>query len=78
MDAVELLLSDARGVYIPQNFCEIFDVAQWGLDPDSWAVETCLSGPETEFYWDAWDEILNKATYKKENCIGEYSLYPIS
>ena len=67
MQAVEILLSDARGVYIPANFVDGFDVTQWGLDPDSWAVKTCEgNNPCDEHYWDAWMEILDKAEYHKD------------
>lgn len=58
---VSLLLSDACGVFIPQIFCYDCVMDEWGLDPESWAVKTCLAGPETDGYWDAWEEILNKA-----------------
>lgn len=62
--AVVHLLSDARGVYIPQNFVELFDMEQWGLDPESWAVTTCAEGPEADGYWEAWDDVLRKAEYQ--------------
>ena len=74
MNAVIHLLNSARGVYIPQNFCEGFDLPSWGLDPESWAVKTCLSGPETDDYWDAWEEILNKAVCKDSDG-NEYTLH---
>ena len=67
MNAVEILLSDARGVYIPANFVDEFDVTQWGLDPESWAVQTLANEGEcSEHYWDAWIEILDKAEYRKD------------
>ena len=65
MNAVELLLSDARGVYIPRDFVEGFDLAEWGIDAESWGVQTCASGPEAEGYWDAWDKVLYRAEYRK-------------
>ena len=66
MDAVLHLLTDARGVYIPQNFVEMFDVKEWGLDPESWAIKACAEGPDNEEYWDAWDSILCNAKYSKD------------
>ena len=74
MNAVTHLLDSARGVYIPQNFCELFDLQSWSLDPESWAVKTCLSGHETDDYWDAWEEILNNAEYKDSEG-NEYRLH---
>jgi hypothetical protein len=35
LDAVEHLLSDARGQYIPRDFVACFDLIQWGIDPES-------------------------------------------
>ena len=63
--AVEILLSDARGIYIPKNFVEDFNLEQWHLDPDSWEVQTCQD-PDNLLYWDAWNEILCKAYYEKD------------
>ena len=66
MKAVEILLSDARGVYIPRDFVEGFDVTQWDFDEDSWAVLVCSAGPDDAQYWEAWEDILNAASYKKD------------
>lgn len=68
MEAVSILLSDARGIYIPRDFVQGFDVREWGLPkhPDDWAIEICASGPDTEDYWEAWDSILNEAKYCKD------------
>jgi hypothetical protein len=63
-DAVTLLLDGARGVYIPRDFCEDFNITMWNLDPESWEVQTCLAGPDVEDYWDAWEQILSHAEYR--------------
>ena len=68
MQAVELLLSDARGIYIPRDFVTDFDLEAWGLDPDGWAVEICKD-PEHEDYWEAWEQILWHATYTKDGYV---------
>jgi len=65
LDAVECLLSDARGQYIPRDFIANFDITQWGIDPESWAANTCAAGPDEDEYWDAWAEICDKAEYKE-------------
>lgn len=62
LDAVNLLLSDARGIYIPRDFVQGFDLQLWGIDPDSWAAKTCAN-PDNEGYWEAWDQILDTAFY---------------
>jgi len=53
----QLLLSDARGVYIPRDFAEGFDLVAWHIDFDV----SALSDPESELYWDTWERVLNNA-----------------
>ena len=60
MCGVKLLLSDLRGVYIPANFVECFDLNQWNID--SKYIER-LSSPDNEYYWDNWDLVLNNAKH---------------
>lgn len=70
---VQLLLSDARGVYIPRDFVQGFDVTKWGLDPESWAVVTC-NDPDAEGYWDAWSDICEEARHVDKDGI-EWTLW---
>ena len=56
---LELLLSDSRGVYIPRDF------AMYLQDMDNVTVEDkqiLSAGPDHEWYWETWDEVLQKAT----------------
>ena len=59
-----IILSDSHGVYIPQIFCEDVD-EEWaesrGVDYKD--VETCQAGPDHEWYWEAWESILNSCNY---------------
>ena len=57
---IKLLLSDARGVYIPQNFVECFDISNWGLTSED---VSDLLDKENEWYWEAWESVLNKAKH---------------
>ena len=34
MSGINLLLSDARGIYIPQNFYEGFNLSDWNITVD--------------------------------------------
>lgn len=69
-----LYLSDARGIYIPQNFFE-------GTKPDcisgvsDWARETCLAGPDAEGYWDAWNDAEQNARVTDPKTGTIYTLY---
>ena len=65
MSGVEILLSDSRGNYIPQHFCVDFDL--WLKDVEPEDIETCKAGPESEFYWDAWEQILKSAIFIDQN-----------
>jgi len=57
-----LLLSDSHGIYIPQMYCQgISKEEARELSLDWWAVETCQHGPGEEFYWEAWQSILDSA-----------------
>ena len=60
-DGLVLLLSDARGIYIPRDF---MDFENW-QGVTGWQREQ-LQDPENEFYWDAWSDVLNNATYEKD------------
>jgi hypothetical protein len=59
MDAVhsELLLDESRGIYIPRDFLENFDLDQWHIDKELKEY----SSPDHEYYWDNWHDVLNKA-----------------
>jgi hypothetical protein len=59
-----LILSDTNGIYIPQMFCVDVD--------EDWAklanvsmedVQICQSGPDHEWYWEAWTNILDNARF---------------
>ena len=60
MCGVQLLLSDSRGIYIPANFVECFNMQQWHIDEKY--IER-LSSPDNEWYWDNWDVVLNNAKH---------------
>lgn len=70
LDAVTLILSDARGQYIPRDFiCDDANeiarehCAAWGLTNENRAQWEDAADPESEGYWEAWDWILNHAVY---------------
>lgn len=58
---IQLLLTDARGVYIPRDFAECMDRdCVSGVSDDDWAI--LEAGPEHEHYWDVWTDVLDNAT----------------
>ena len=70
-DAVTLILSDARGIYIPRDFVTdnyneiaVDHCKAWRIKPDDAAI--LASGPDHEFYWETWDDVLSNAQYTDE------------
>ena len=59
-----IILSDSHGRYIPQIFCEDAD-EEWAqsVGVDYSDVETCQAGPDHEWYYEAWESILNSCSY---------------
>ena len=54
-----LWLSDARGVYIPRDFCDIDKSRVENVEPGDW--EILESGPDNELYWDVWCGVCDNA-----------------
>jgi hypothetical protein len=55
-----LYASDSRGVFIPQYFAESVNRGCLSGVTDS-DMETLLSGPDTDWYWEAWDSVIDSA-----------------
>lgn len=68
-----ILLSDWHGVYIPQTALEVLDPA-WFNKCAIGDLETIAEGHEAEWYWDAWEVVLNNAHYTDPQGIG-WTLY---
>jgi hypothetical protein len=63
-----LVCDDQWGIYIPQRWCDGItesDCAALGIDWHD--VETCQSGPDEEWYWEAWQSILDSAAMTDDN-----------
>lgn len=64
MNGQVLLLDSHRGIYIPQNFAEMFNYWQ-GISKED--KDILLYGPEHQDYWNVWDDVLCMAFYVDEN-----------
>jgi len=56
-----ILLSDARGIYIPRDFLDFENICNEDGSPiaDKWKLERAiLKDPDDPDYWEAWDTIL--------------------
>jgi len=57
----ECMLDSARGIYIPQNFAECYNMEEWGISKEDEKI--LLDGPDNEEYWETWSEVLFEAQY---------------
>jgi len=70
-----LWLNDSRGVYIPRDFAKSFadrERSVSGIKAEDWAI--LEAGPEHEWYWEAWDNVLNDAIVTDDKGI-KYRVY---
>lgn len=63
MSGINLLLSDARGIYIPRDFYKSFDLNGWNINSGEVNGIEDLSNPENTYYWDTWDMVLTNAFF---------------
>jgi hypothetical protein len=61
MSGMKLLMSDNRGVYIPQHFAEQYGSEWTNIRPED--LEIIMTGPHREEYWDAWSAVCDNAAY---------------
>ncbi len=63
----QLILSDSHGIYIPKLWAdELEDEEEAESYSVSWEdVLICQAGPDHEFYWEAWDAILQNALWNE-------------
>lgn len=68
-----LFLSDARGIYIPRDFAQsIKRECLSGVSAETLA--TLESGPDSEWYWEAWDELMQSAIVTDSNGV-QFTVY---
>ena len=56
---MELLIDGHHGIYIPQLFCQFYADRFKGIDKED--IDEIMKGSNNEWYWEAWDNILNSA-----------------
>jgi len=61
-----ILFDGASGIYIPKRFANEMDRGHVsGVTDEDW--EDLEAGPESEQYWDTWDQVLNNAVLIDNN-----------
>ena len=73
-ESAELYLDSNRGIYIPQNFIECTDPACLS-NVDQQDINTLLQGPDDEWYWEAWTNILDNAILTEHRTGKQFNLY---
>lgn len=64
-DPLAILVSEREGIYVPQAFAERYDLDLWSnIDQDD--LRVIEEGPEAEWYWEAWNNILSSAEYRHD------------
>ena len=74
-EGASLLLYDSHGIYIPQNFAGSFGCL-WrveGMSEEQWVI--LEAGPEHEWYWETWEEVLNNAVITNPTTHERFTLY---
>lgn len=60
--AIEILLSDHSGVYIPRDFADGFNMRKWHVTGEN--ARILRKGPKHEYYWETWVEVTGSAYCK--------------
>ena len=75
-----LILSSDRGIYIPRDFLtndyEEVDMeycAAWGLTEENKEHWIDAINPDSEYYWDAWEWVLDNAVWREDGSV--FKLY---
>ena len=63
MSGIQILVSDHHGIYIPQVFAEKFNWSGSNIDD----LETIEKGPEAEWYWEAWENVINDSFHNDKD-----------
>lgn len=69
-----LFLDGSRGIYIPQAFAESIKLPALSGLRDGDTLDILRVGPDHEFYWEAWEHVLNNATVTDDDGV-EFSVY---
>jgi hypothetical protein len=60
MENRQLLLDGAHGIYVPQRFSQVVSPSVVeNVSSEDWFILS--QGPDHEFYWEAWETVLNNA-----------------
>lgn len=61
MSGLHLMIDARHGIYVPQLFAKEIFFDKWGFKDDDEDIKIISEGPENEFYWEAWQSVLDRA-----------------
>ena len=64
-DWIEVVVDGGYGVYAPQVFIEKYQSRLHGVDVDD--IISLLNGPEDEWYWEAWENVLDNGVLEDDD-----------
>lgn len=67
MNGIVIMADSHHGVYIPKLFAEALEGEDNFKGISQEQLDILLQGPEHEWYWETWDEILNNGEIIDEN-----------
>ena len=73
-DGSLLYLSEARGIYIPRDFAtDTYPECISGVSAGD--MDILQAGPDHEWYWEAWESVLNNAVITARDSGKQYTVY---
>ena len=62
----ELLVNDAAGIYVIQEFCKRYAAYITNMDKVKEDFDICLDGPDNEFYCEAWADLIDNVEFTND------------
>lgn len=63
MQNIEILLNSSRGIYIPRDFVQSMKTELFGLTEQNKRHWKDAENPDSEYYWESWQWILDNARF---------------
>ena len=75
-EKVDAILDSSRGIYIPQDFVNVY--LHYGHDLRGISqrdIDMCAAGPDEEWYWEAWDAVEQNAVLTEPGTGQRFNVY---
>lgn len=68
-----MLVPDHHGIYVPKTFVENYDPHVWNVKEED--ANVLEAGPDGQYYWETWDDVLGYAYYEAWRLYQDGDLY---